>query len=57
MPSKTLKIIAVGLLMIVTVAGTGAVHNKAKQPLSAAMCCGAPPPACPGSPGCPIPPK
>ncbi|HET8889635.1 MAG TPA: hypothetical protein VFQ41_12085 [Candidatus Angelobacter sp.] len=53
MPRKTLKIIAVGLLMIVTVAGTGAVHNKAKQPLSVAMCCGAPPPICPGSPGCP----
>jgi hypothetical protein len=51
MPRKTLKIIAVSLLMIGTVASTGAAHNKAKQ--LRAFCCGAPVPICPGSPGCP----
>lgn len=53
MPGKTLKIIAVSVLMIGAVAGAGAAHNKAKQPLSVAFCCGAPVPICPGSPGCP----
>jgi hypothetical protein len=57
MPRKTLKIIAVSLLMIGTVASTGAIHNKSKQPLGVAECCGMPPPACPGSPGCPDPNK
>jgi len=52
MLGKTLKIVAVALLMIGAVASTGAVH-RSKQPLRVAVCCGAPPPACPGSPNCP----
>jgi len=51
MPGKILKIVAVALLMVGAVAG--AAHNKSQQPLRVAVCCGAPPPACPGSPNCP----
>ena len=53
MPGKTLKIVAVALLMVGAVASTGPAHNKLKQSLRVAVCCGAPVPICPGSPGCP----
>lgn len=50
---QTSRIIAVVALVFGTLAGAGAAHKKAEQPLHVAVCCGAPVPICPGSPGCP----
>lgn len=47
------RIVAVAVLVVGILAGAGAAHKKAEQPLRAAVCCGSPPPACPGSPVCP----
>ncbi len=50
---KTSRIVAVAVLVVGALAGAGAAHKKTEQPLHVAVCCGAPPPLCPGSPGCP----
>jgi hypothetical protein len=50
---KTSRIVAAAALVVGTLAGVGAAHKKAEQPLHAEVCCGSPPPACPGSPMCP----
>jgi hypothetical protein len=50
---KTSRIVAVAVLVVGTLAGVGAAHKQVEQPLHVGVCCGSPPPICPGSPGCP----
>jgi len=50
---KTSRIVAVAVLVVGTLAGAGVAHKRTEQPLRVAVCCGLPPPLCPGSPGCP----
>lgn len=50
---KTSRIVAVTVLVVGALAGVGAAHKKTEQLLRVAVCCGSPPPICPGSPGCP----
>ena len=37
---KTSRIVAVAALVVGTLAGVGAAHRKAEQPLHVAVCCG-----------------